>query len=148
MKTTQVKSLGSGQGAGDIVTVLDRQEIEKIIDSLDLTEVFRIAYSAWIPGCKSGHCELNLQTGKLEACGLSTGESNQACDDRTITLFSIGQNDELNQDGACGCEPENCICDFLHLDQDGDPYNIEDFFPLEWRYNVVSQLEEWYSYEN
>jgi len=146
MKT--VKMMGVGTGAGQEVEILDRAEIEEIIANLNPCDVFREAFRHWIRGMKSGECHLDLRTGKLTGGSYSQGEMDQAVDSVNIGLYRIDQNAELDQFGHCGCEHEGtdeCTC-FLLLDEDGDPYNIDDFDVMNTE-SIENQLNEWYCQE-
>jgi hypothetical protein len=143
MKT--VKMLGIGTGAGQEVDILNRDKIQEIIDNLDPYEVFRKAYRYWYRGYKSGECQLDLRSGELTGGSYSQNEMDQAVDSVNIILFRIDQNAEIEQFGHCGCEHEGadeCKCDVL-IDEDGDPYNIDDFDVMEDD-SIQEQLNEWY----
>jgi len=131
MKKVTVKRLGIGMGAGEPVEILPRAEIERIIDDLDRYEVFKIAYNAWIPGSRSGECQLDLRTGTLQAGSYSVGEMDQAIDSVNITLYAIDQNEDF--DGL--------------LDQDGEPYDIEEVWPEDLEGSIEWLLDQWYNQE-
>lgn len=92
MEKTIVNQIGMGQGAGDEVEVLAREEIENIINNLSFCECLQIAHDARIQGYKTGYCVLELETGNVHGLALGCGESNQACDNNYITLATVDQN--------------------------------------------------------
>jgi len=130
METTTVKQLGIGSGAGAEVTVLARKEIEKILDNINLNDVFRKAYKSMVAGYLNGYCELNLKTGELEGCGLADNTMNQACDSVCLDLYCLGKDEDIAD----------------YVDDDGDPYEIDEM--IEWdelrNYDIAEQLDEWY----
>lgn len=98
MNKVIIRQSGWGQGSGEEVEVLAREEIEKIIGEINPSEAFRIAHEQQHPGYRSGYAAISLITGKLIGFGLSQGESFQACDNNHIVVYRVDQNFEL----VCG----------------------------------------------
>jgi hypothetical protein len=131
MSKVWIERLGYGQGEGEKVLVLNRKEIELIIEDLEDSEIITAAYNGWNYGFKSGYATLNLETGELESDSLGQGESYQACDNTYIILYKIDQNDECYED------EDEC-------DEDEDIIDIIEYgFKLDWQ-NIKIQLDEFY----
>jgi hypothetical protein len=93
-KTTTIKQVGCGQGAGEEIEVLAQEEIEKIIKGLDFTECFKKAFDAMNPSYENGYCAVDLRTGNVITYSMSGNTSYQACDNNHVDVCVVDQNEE------------------------------------------------------
>lgn len=96
--TINVKVLGIGNGVGEYIKVLRREDIEKIINGLSIEDVYKMALIGHIEDIKHGYAIIKLRTGELSYQSLSNGERLHAIDDVCITLLRIDSWAELRMD--------------------------------------------------
>ena len=147
---------------GEKIEVLPRKEIEKIIFSLDPEEVVRTAYSAYVPGMKTGYAGIDLVTGELKGVSLGVGEENTGRDALWVSLYSIGANIEFRDEDIY--YPEEI--EEYETSGKADDMTLEEYYALddnelkerkidalvhyfEWDYvGIENQLNGWYKEEN
>mgnify|MGYP001426000007 FL=1 len=143
--------------------ILDRNQIEKIIEDLEPGEIVRKAYDGYIPGMKSGYAAINLMTGELETESLGQGEGHMGSDALWVSVYHIDQNpvDWPNEDIY---SPEE-IEEYEKSEACEDGYGIDEYFedidyeereiePIIHYYDdhqefqdIEQQLDSWYGKE-
>lgn len=143
------------------VEILPREQIEKLIFSIDPEEVVRTAYSAYVPGMKTGHAGIDLVTGELKGVSLGVGEENTGRDALWVSLYSISANIEFSDEDIY--YPEE-IQEYEESEK-ADDMTLEEFLELDdeelqerridtlthyfkWDYiEIENQLNAWYKGE-
>ncbi len=88
------------------VYALPRAEIEKILRSLSMAEVIKVAYDNYCPNCADGVCYLNVCNGKLEGATYTqgTGEIEGA---HLVRLYTVKQNLDLTEEDVLSDEEQS-----------------------------------------
>jgi len=96
MMNTIIKQRGIGFGSDNTAAIHDRKTVEKFIEGLSDSDIYKIALDARTFQYTKGLAVvyINEESLKLSSLAFSQGECNQACDNNYITLFEIGQNSE------------------------------------------------------
>ena len=143
------------------VEIMSREQIEKIIFSLNPEEIVRTAYSAYVPDMKMGHAGVDLVTGELKGISLGVGEENIGRDALWVSLYSIDSNiefsdediyfpEEIQEYEESGKADDLTIEEFLDLDdeelQERRIDTLTHYF--KWDYvGIGNQLNGWYKEE-
>lgn len=143
------------------VEILPREQIEKLIFSIDPEEVVRTAYSAYVPGMKTGHAGIDLVTGELKGVSLGVGEENTGRDALWVSLYSISANiefsdediyypEEIQEYEESGKADDMTLEEFLELDDEELQERMIDTLThyFKWDFFIIeNQLNSWYKGE-
>lgn len=91
MKTTEIKQLGFGTGAGELVEVLTRKEIESMISETSANACYELALAEHQYGYNT-YCAISLITGNIFTYSMGNGETNHAIDNNHVDLICIDSN--------------------------------------------------------